>query len=465
MCIHLHQSVSVTSYFLNFMKYLFHSRWTKSLLGLLALGLALPMQAAQPKKVLVVTVTKGFRHSSIPTAEKVLAKLAQETGAFTVDYVRNDEDMAKKMTAEALQQYDGFIFANTTGILPLPDKDAFLDAIRSGKAFIGMHSASDTFHGPNDTIDPYIAMLGGEFRTHHAQATVECLNQDLDHPATRHFGKSYTVHDEIYLLKNYERNKVHELLILDKHPNEKTPGHFPISWCRQYGQGKVFYTSLGHREDVWEAEPYQKHILGGIKWALGLVPGDATPQATEAGAGQDGFVPLFNGENLDGWTLRRADGPASWTVQNGTLVNDASHGHGTDLVSTRQFRDFTIRYEYKIPKGANSGLYLRGRHEIQILDDFDRGQPSPGGNGAIYNQQPVSKFASKPAGQWNTVEATIQGDKITVELNGVKVHDQVVSNRPTGGEIDGNMAAPGPIMLQGDHGSIAFRNIRIKSLN
>src|SRR5881409_1706977 len=101
---------------------------------------------AAPKKLLVVTVTKGFRHSSIPTAEKVLGELAEKSGAFTVDYVRNDEDMAQKMTTAALKNYDGVIFANTTGELPLPDKDAFIEWIKSGKAFIGMHSASDTFH-------------------------------------------------------------------------------------------------------------------------------------------------------------------------------------------------------------------------------------------------------------------------------------------------------------------------------
>src|SRR5213594_195323 len=88
---------------------------------------------AQAKKVLVVTVTKGFRHSSIPTAEKVLGELAEKSGAFTVDYVRTEEEMAQKMTAEALRNYDGVMFANTTGDLPLPDKQAFLDWIKSGK--------------------------------------------------------------------------------------------------------------------------------------------------------------------------------------------------------------------------------------------------------------------------------------------------------------------------------------------
>src|SRR5438105_9193587 len=111
--------------------------WALILSGILMAGTSLE---AAPKKVLVVTVTKGFRHSSIPTAEKVLGELAQKSGAFTVDYVRTDEEMAQKMTVAALKKYDGVIFANTTGgkgqkggDLPLPDKQGFLDWIKSGK--------------------------------------------------------------------------------------------------------------------------------------------------------------------------------------------------------------------------------------------------------------------------------------------------------------------------------------------
>ena len=246
-------------------------------------------QAATPKKLLVVTVTKGFRHSSIPTAEKVLADVGKTSGAFTVDYARTEQEIAEKMTPDALKQYDGAIFANTTGDLPLPDKQAFIDWIKSGKAFVGMHSASDTFHG----FPPYIEMLGGEFQTHHAQVKVDCQNHDPKHPATRHLGATFTVFDEIYLQKNFQRDQVHVLLALDAHPNDKTPGFYPISWCKEFGNGRIFYTSLGHREDMWDADTpekfkrenpkeisdaYQKHILGGIQWALGLEKGDAKPQ-------------------------------------------------------------------------------------------------------------------------------------------------------------------------------------------
>lgn len=182
-------------------------------------------------------------------------------------------------------------------------------------------------------------------------------------------------------------------------------------------------------------------------------------------AADSGFRPLFNGKDLTGWKLRNPSGHASWSVKDGILVNEASGGkHGTDLVSQDKFRDFVLRYEYKIAKGANSGVYLRGRHEIQVLDDYERGKPSKGGNGAIYNTAPVAKFASKPASEWQTAEATIKGDKVTVILNGEKVHDNVTVDKATGGELDKNIDQPGPIMLQGDHGSISFRKIEIKEL-
>jgi hypothetical protein len=178
-----------------------------------------------------------------------------------------------------------------------------------------------------------------------------------------------------------------------------------------------------------------------------------------------GFHPLFNGRDLAGWNLRRPGGHQSWSVKDGLLVNTVNPGeHGTDLVTGDKFWNFTVRYQYRIPKGANSGFYLRGRHEIQILDDYAGGKPGPGGNGAIYNFKAPDKFVSKPPGEWNTVEATIIGNKITVLLNDVKIHDRVACDRATGSEIDDRVNEPGPIFLQGDHGSVTFRDIRIKEL-
>ena len=188
----------------------------------------------------------------------------------------------EKLSPASLKNYDGVIFASTTGDLPIPDQAGFLDWLKAGHAFIGLHAASDTF--PN--WPGYIEMLGGHFARHGKQVGVECLNQDAAHPATATLGKSFAVAlEEIYQFKDYDAAKVHDLLILDKHPEHpEQAGRFPVAWCKDYGTGKVFYTSLGHREDVIDADPemknrknsvatakaYQAHVLGGIEWALGL---------------------------------------------------------------------------------------------------------------------------------------------------------------------------------------------------
>ena len=281
---------------------------TATLLAAL-IGSATQGVAAAAKKVLVVTTTTGFRHSSIPTAEKVLAQLAQDSGAFTVEYARvepNDPQfrgangkpdaekvneaikavLAEKMSPEALKGYAAVIFANTTGDLPLPDKQAFIGWVKSGGGFVGMHSASDTFHH----FAPYLEMVGAEFKAHGAQVQVEPINQDQACPACAHLPPTWKVFDEIYQFQNFDRSKVHGLLTLDQHPNNHTPGDYPVSWCKEFGKGRVFYTSLGHREDVWDpeapdrknpkelAQAYQKHILAGIRWAIGLESWDTKPQ-------------------------------------------------------------------------------------------------------------------------------------------------------------------------------------------
>lgn len=301
---------------------------SKLLLTLAAL-VSLAAHAAEPKKLLVVTVTTGFRHSSIETAEKVLAEIGQKSGVFSVDYVHQPEGqpknpgkppvkgpkdtdesfakknadysaamaqfnadnkvwndkikayMADKMAMDKIKGYDGFIFANTTGDLLFPDRDGFVNLIKEGKGFIAMHSGADTYH----PFPGYIDMLGGEFLTHKAQVEVEAIVHDPKHAITKMVPQGWKVFDEIYRFKNYDKSKVTPLLGLDVDPNDKTPtGYFPISWCKEFGKGRVYYTSFGHREDVWDptwnagkpdrknspevANTYQAMILAGIKWAL-----------------------------------------------------------------------------------------------------------------------------------------------------------------------------------------------------
>jgi hypothetical protein len=181
---------------------------------------------------------------------------------------------------------------------------------------------------------------------------------------------------------------------------------------------------------------------------------------------ETGFVPLFNGKDFSGWKLRHPDGNHSWSIlPGGILKNTVEKGmHGTDLVTEKKFWNFTVRYEYMTPENSNSGFYLRGRHEIQILGDYKSGKPSLGGNGAIYNFKAPDQFVTKPSGEWQTAEATIIGNRITMIMNGVKIHDQVECTKATGSEIDNKVNEPGPIFLQGDHGTVSFRNIRIKEL-
>lgn len=306
--------------------------------------------AAEAKKVIVCTVTTGFRHSSIGEAEKTLQKLADESKAFTiVDFVRQpevqvpkkpgkpkepktdadekaktkyasdlkkyEEELAKwtpekeaevkqaeaafkeqlaaamaKLAPANLAKVDAVIFANTTGDdYPLPDRAGFIKWVNDGGAFIGMHSATDTFK----SFEPYYDMLQGTFNGHGAQVPAALTNADKSHPATAPLPEQWDLNqEEMYLLKNHDRSKLRALLYMRQHPNKpEEAGYFPVAWSRMAGKGRVFYTSLGHREDLWSADPnlkdrknpvetsklYQQHILGGIKWALGVAEGSTTP--------------------------------------------------------------------------------------------------------------------------------------------------------------------------------------------
>lgn len=186
------------------------------------------------------------------------------------------------------------------------------------------------------------------------------------------------------------------------------------------------------------------------------------PQRAPVGAG---WVDLFNGTDLTGWHKRPGhDRPMSWRVEDGLLVNQSGPDtHGVDLVSDPKFDDFEIYYEYQIPAGSNSGVYLRGRYEIQILDDYGH-DPAPHTNGALYSKCAPSRNVSRPPGEWQSVYATIVGTTVNVWLNGVKVVTDCVLDAQTGGALDENYDQPGPVMIQGDHGDIKVRHIRVRPI-
>jgi hypothetical protein len=167
-------------------------------------------------------------------------------------------------------------------------------------------------------------------------------------------------------------------------------------------------------------------------------------------------VALFDGKVIETmWDVQRKDQPSGWTVIDGVMTNEAK---ANNLVTRHRFGDFKIQCEYKIEEHSNSGIYLRGRYELQVLDDAGK-PPDIHSHMALYSRVKPAVNASLPAGQWQTMEAIIVGNRLTVILNGKKVHDNIVIDGITGGALDSQENETGPIMIQGDHGKVSFRKV------
>jgi hypothetical protein len=167
-------------------------------------------------------------------------------------------------------------------------------------------------------------------------------------------------------------------------------------------------------------------------------------------------VALFNGRDLAGWEPR--GGENRWRVVNGVL---AATGGGANLVTTRTFTDFKLRVEFRYPPGSNSGVYLRGRYEVQIEDPAGKAELGNLDIGGVYGVLSPNQNAARAPGQWQAYDITLVGRRLTVVLNGrTVICDQLIPG-PTGGALDGDEAAPGPIYLQGDHGPVEFRRITL----
>lgn len=165
-------------------------------------------------------------------------------------------------------------------------------------------------------------------------------------------------------------------------------------------------------------------------------------------------ISLFDGKNMDQW---QAMGPNQWKVESGILKSPHS---GSNLVTKEKFTDFKLHVEVRYPSGSNSGIYLRGRYEVQVEDSYGR-EPSDILFGAVYGFLPPNQMAAKPAGEWQIFDITLVGRLVTVKINGKTVIcDQEIPGI-TGGALDSNEGEPGPIYLQGDHGPVEYRNIII----
>lgn len=171
-------------------------------------------------------------------------------------------------------------------------------------------------------------------------------------------------------------------------------------------------------------------------------------------------VRLFNGKDLTGWEPLEKDRPFNWRVEDGILK---AGGGGANLVSKDRFWNFRLRVEYRLAEGSNSGIGLRGRYEIQILDDYGR-PPNTHSNGSLYSRIAPAVNATLPPGQWQTYEITLIGRDLTVVLNGKKIIDRQVVEGLTAMGHDPNEGEPGPLSLQGDHGPVEFRSIVLTPL-
>jgi type 1 glutamine amidotransferase len=207
-------------------------------------------------RVVVVTATAGFRHDSIPTAEGVIGSIAAKTGWFEPLFVREESEMPAALSPAALANAKVVMFVNTTGELAPESRAGLLEWIRNGGTFIGVHSASDTWHESPEYVD----MLGGEFDFHPAESAVEIVVNSRANAATSGLESPHLMFEEIYRLKNFDAARVELLLSIDP--------TLPLAWEKTYGQGRVLYTALGHRIDVWNSPWFHQHMMGALAWGL-----------------------------------------------------------------------------------------------------------------------------------------------------------------------------------------------------
>jgi type 1 glutamine amidotransferase len=263
---------------------------------------------AKTKKVLFFSKSADFQHSVIKRngdelsfAEKILAGLGPKHG---IEFTFSKD--GSRFTPEYLAQFDAYSFY-TTGNLTVTGTDKFpaitaagmaalFAAVKGGRGFVGIHSASDTFHSnPTEDgktkahvsryqnygaqADEYIKMLGGEFIVHGSQQKAKMRVVDAKFPGLQNAGKEIELMEEWYSLKEFGDN-LHVLLVMETGgmtgaPYQRPP--YPSTWARMFGQGRVFYTAMGHREDVWANPLFQEILFGGIAWAVRNANADVTP--------------------------------------------------------------------------------------------------------------------------------------------------------------------------------------------
>ncbi|GAA0254971.1 lectin [Saccharothrix mutabilis subsp. mutabilis] len=404
-----------------------------------------------PYDVLVFSKTAGFRHDSIAVGTQMIRDL----GAANNFTVTATEDSAQ-FNATNLARFEAVVFLNTTGdVLNATQQTAFESYIRGGGGYVGVHSAADTeYDWPF-----YGELVGAYFSSHPAiqQATVRVENRA--HPATAHLGSSWVRTDEWYNYRTNPRSTARVLATLDEstYSGGSMGGDHPHTWCKSVGGGRSFYTGSGHTQSSYSEAGFRSMVLGGLRYASGRAKADCRPET--------GYTALYNGSTT-GWSQA---GPGSFANSDATLRS--SGGMGLYWYSAKEFRSYSLKADWRVDGDDNSGVFvgfpassdpnsaMANGYEVQIdaTDTPDRT------TGSVYGfkapDTAARDAALNPPGEWNTFELLVEGERLQVFLNGVKINDFTNAD-PV------RSLASGHIGLQ-NHGTgddVSFRNVRIKEL-
>ncbi len=474
------------------------------------------VKPAKPRRLLIFNLCKGFRHGSIPVCDKAFHLLGEKTGAYTAVSSTDPE----VFRPESLKTFDAVCFNNTTGALFNDPalKKSLMDWVRAGHGVVGVHAATDVgaWKWPE-----FHQMMGGVFSGHPWHEVVGIKIDDPTHPIARVLGgQGFMVKDEIYQFNKgiYSRERLRVLLSLDMNctrPKGKRPDNdYAVSWVQSWGKGRIFYCSLGHRDEIFWNPKVLKFYLAGIQFALGDLKADTTPSArlrpapkpalvpasarkqaaapalepvrvltlAAPRAEDEGWIVLFGGSKAD---LEKHWGngaggppPANWVIQDGALVTSGKGGY---LWTKEKFGDFCLQLEFKT--WGNSGVFFRTGNprqcvqtglEMQVLNSG--GKPNPGKHdcGALYDALAPSSNPVKN-GEWNKVVITCRGPRVQIAINGVRIIDANLDRWDTPGKNpDGtknkyrkalkDFPREGYIGLQTHGAKVAYRNIRIKPL-
>jgi uncharacterized protein len=476
-----------------------------------ALPAKAPAKPAKARKLLVFTRCEGFRHGSIPLASKAFDLMGKKTGAYST-VVSDDMEM---FTAEKLKEFDAVLFNSTTRLKfenPAHRK-ALMEFVKGGKGVVGIHGATDNFY----TWPEAAEMMGGLFAGHPwgSRGTWAVKLDEPGHMLNKSFGgKGFKIRDEIYQLKGtvYSRDKLRVLLSLDMSDettnargNKDPKRDVAISWVHGVGKGRAFYCSFGHNNSVFWDTPVLDHYLAGIQYAMGdLKIDDSVKTATKAPAckctvgrrAPKGAVKIVG---LDAWKGQKGD-LGTWKVVGDVGLDPANAkkltskagkgiiangGRTKNILSKEEFGDMEVHIEFMVSKGSNSGVYFQGRYEIQVLDSwgvtklrhahcggiYQRWGENPSGKKGYEGVPPRVNAAKKP-GKWQSFDITFRaarfdksGKKIEnakfvkVIHNGIVVHENRSVTGSTRSAAFNDEKPLGPLMLQGDHGPVAYKNI------